>query len=172
MGLGCDEEAARLHRRDGSLRRGAGLNSAGFERARSRGSVSASSRARKRRTKDARGKVWKALRRATEATRHKARGTHIDGKRQVVFARGLLLPHAHADRVLRAGGLRRRERALKQLHALAVGGVAADEAVAVGVLVARRRGPAGPEWVRRPPRSVQGPVGCAGPSARIWNTGR
>lgn len=46
-------------------------------------------------------------RRARRTRRDAAGGTHVDGKRQAVFARGLLLPHAHADRGLRAGGLRR-----------------------------------------------------------------
>ena len=46
-------------------------------------------------------------RRARRTRRDAAGGTHVDGKRQAVFARGLLLSHAHADRGLRAGGLRR-----------------------------------------------------------------
>ena len=46
-------------------------------------------------------------RRSRRTRRDAAGGTHVDGKRQAVFARGLLLPHAHVDRGLRAGGLRR-----------------------------------------------------------------
>lgn len=46
-------------------------------------------------------------RRARRTRRDAAGGTHVDGKRQAVFARGLLLSHAHADRGLRVGGLRR-----------------------------------------------------------------